>query len=100
MFISDSTCVGLPVEPTPSSFPPKHTVMSANEEKDAVFRAIRAGAQEYLIKPITKKEVANIWQHVWRRLSSAAAFARSSGSEVRDTVRVGLQVLWWDRWGG
>jgi YesN/AraC family two-component response regulator len=45
--------------------------MSANERKDAVFEAIRGGAEEYLVKPVTKKEVQNIWQHVWKRLSAA-----------------------------
>uniref|UniRef100_A0A383VI30 Response regulatory domain-containing protein n=1 Tax=Tetradesmus obliquus TaxID=3088 RepID=A0A383VI30_TETOB len=46
-------------------------MMSANERKDAVFEAIRGGAEEYLVKPVTKKEVQNIWQHVWKRLSAA-----------------------------
>ena len=43
------------------------TVMSANEHSDTVFECIRAGAEDYLLKPLTKKEVQYIWQHVWRR---------------------------------
>lgn len=43
-------------------------VMSANEQKDTVFQAIKGGAEEYLVKPVTKKEVQNIWQYVWKRL--------------------------------
>ena len=42
-------------------------VMSANEHSDTVFECIRAGAEDYLLKPLTKKEVQYIWQHVWRR---------------------------------
>jgi protein suppressor of PHYA-105 1 len=42
--------------------------MSANEQKDTVFQAIKGGAEEYLVKPVTKKEVQNIWQYVWKRL--------------------------------
>ena len=42
-------------------------VMSANEQQDTVFECIRAGAEDYLLKPLTKKEVQYIWMHVWRR---------------------------------
>jgi hypothetical protein len=45
--------------------------MSANEQKDTVFQAIKGGAEEYLVKPVTKKEVQNIWQYVWKRLKAA-----------------------------
>lgn len=41
--------------------------MSANEHTDTVFECIRGGAEDYLLKPVTKKEVQYIWQHVWRR---------------------------------
>lgn len=41
--------------------------MSANEQQDTVFECIRAGAEDYLLKPLTKKEVQYIWMHVWRR---------------------------------
>lgn len=41
--------------------------MSANEHPDTVFECIRGGAEDYLLKPLTKKEVQYIWQHVWRR---------------------------------
>jgi uncharacterized protein (DUF2236 family) len=44
--------------------------MSANEQKDTVFQAIKSGAEEYLVKPVTKKEVQNIWQYVWKRLQA------------------------------
>ncbi|KAL3155957.1 hypothetical protein ABBQ32_012949 [Trebouxia sp. C0010 RCD-2024] len=42
-------------------------MMSANEHADTVFECISAGAEDYLLKPLTKKEVQYIWQHVWRR---------------------------------
>ena len=41
--------------------------MSANEHTDTVFECIRRGAEDYLLKPVTKKEVQYICQHVWRR---------------------------------
>jgi DNA-binding NarL/FixJ family response regulator len=65
---------------------PRPAVMSANERKDAVFEAIRGGAEEYLVKPVTKKEVQNIWQHVWKRLSAAKL--------LREQHEVRLQGNW------
>lgn len=47
--------------------------MSANEHTATVFECIREGAEDYLLKPVTKKEVQNIWQHVWRRTQQLAA---------------------------
>lgn len=42
-------------------------MMSAHEEAATVFDCIRNGAEDYLLKPVTPKEVTHIWQHVWRR---------------------------------
>ena len=52
-------------------------VMSANEHTETVFECIREGAEDYLLKPVTKKEVQNIWQHVWRRQQQAAQSSRT-----------------------
>ena len=41
--------------------------MSASEQPQTVYECIRGGAEEYLVKPVTKKEVQNIWTHVLRR---------------------------------
>jgi response regulator of citrate/malate metabolism len=67
--------------------------MSANEQKATVFEAIKGGAEEYLVKPVTKKEVQNIWQYVWKRASATQAadkaevgarfWSRSSSSSSR-----------------
>lgn len=46
-------------------------MMSAHEQADTVFECIRGGAEDYLLKPIKKKEVQHIWQHVWRRKTQA-----------------------------
>ena len=46
-------------------------VMSANETNDTVFECIQGGAEDYLLKPLTRKEVQMIWQHVWRRQQQA-----------------------------
>eukprot|EP00891_Asterochloris_glomerata_P004415 jgi/Astpho2/4415/Aster-00033 len=46
-------------------------MMSANETNDTVFECIQGGAEDYLLKPLTRKEVQMIWQHVWRRQQQA-----------------------------
>ena len=47
-------------------------MMSANEHADTVFECIRAGAEDYLLKPVARKDVQHIWQHAWRRQTAAA----------------------------
>lgn len=46
--------------------------MSSVDQEEAVAAAVQNGAEEYLVKPVTKKEVQHIWQHVWRRRCAAA----------------------------
>ncbi|KAJ9530155.1 hypothetical protein QJQ45_023443, partial [Haematococcus lacustris] len=48
-----------------------YKVMSASEQAEMMYTCIRGGAEEYLIKPVTQKEVQNIWTHVIKRLSLA-----------------------------
>ena len=57
--------------------------MSANEHTDTVFECIRGGAEDYLLKPVTKKEVQYIWQHVWRRQQQNAMRVPNIQEEVR-----------------
>lgn len=42
-------------------------MMSASERSENIFECIRDGAEDYLFKPLGRKEVQYIWQHVWRR---------------------------------
>lgn len=42
-------------------------MMSSQENAGTVFEGIRRGAEDYLLKPLTMKEVMHLWQHVWRR---------------------------------
>lgn len=42
-------------------------MMSALEQTPTVFDCIKRGADDYILKPVTRKEVKYLWQHVWRR---------------------------------
>ncbi|KAF5833547.1 hypothetical protein DUNSADRAFT_10078 [Dunaliella salina] len=59
-------------------------MMSASERAEMVYECIRGGAEEYLIKPVTRKEVQNIWTHIIRRLNhpptGAGAGAGAAGA--------------------
>lgn len=60
-------------------------MMSANEHSESVFRCIQHGAEDYLLKPVTKRAVKHMWQHVWRK--SQAQLSRAvprfeNGQEV------------------
>eukprot|EP00854_Cymbomonas_tetramitiformis_P002291 gene2291-3010_t len=48
-----------------------YKVMSAHEHSNTVLECIRRGAEDYLLKPVTKKEIQYIWQHVVRRRNAS-----------------------------
>jgi len=55
-------------------------VMSCQESQESVLRAFRAGASDYLIKPLRRNEVATLWQHVWRVKSAQATAERAAAA--------------------
>ena len=62
-------------------------MMSANEHSETVFRCIQYGAEDYLLKPVSRKAVMHMWQHVWRKshAQTARAVPRfENGEEVLD----------------
>lgn len=42
-------------------------VLSGHSDKELVMKGISHGACDYLLKPVRKEELTNIWQHVIRR---------------------------------
>lgn len=55
-------------------------VMSSHDSISTVYKCMLRGAADYLVKPLRKNELRNLWQHVWRRQSvrtSALSFFRS-----------------------
>lgn len=41
--------------------------MSAQDSVSTVYNCMLKGAADFLMKPIRKNELNNLWQHVWRR---------------------------------
>ncbi|XAR53911.1 hypothetical protein NMG60_11028851 [Bertholletia excelsa] len=42
-------------------------MMSSQDSVSVVFKCMLRGAADFLIKPVRKNELRNLWQHVWRR---------------------------------
>ncbi|KAH1037895.1 hypothetical protein J1N35_039638 [Gossypium stocksii] len=45
-------------------------MMSSQDSVNTVYKCMLRGAADYLVKPIRRNELRNLWQHVWRRQSS------------------------------
>jgi DNA-binding response OmpR family regulator len=44
--------------------------MSTHDSLDTVFNCLSKEAADFLVKPVRKNELKNLWQHVWRRCKS------------------------------
>ncbi|CAL5087176.1 unnamed protein product [Urochloa decumbens] len=42
-------------------------MMSSNDSVSMVFKCMLKGAADFLVKPLRKNELRNLWQHVWRK---------------------------------
>ncbi len=47
-------------------------MMSSIDKGDTVNECVSSGAEEYLVKPVTRKEVQHMWQHVLKKRSTLA----------------------------
>ncbi|KAM7268309.1 hypothetical protein ACFE04_010475 [Oxalis oulophora] len=54
-------------------------MMSTEDSISNVYKCMLRGAADYLVKPIRRNELRNLWQHVWRRRSSS-----NGGSSPQD----------------
>ena len=43
--------------------------MSTQDSVNTVYKCMLKGAADYLVKPLRRNELRNLWQHVWRRQS-------------------------------
>ncbi|KAI3963206.1 hypothetical protein MKX01_030336 [Papaver californicum] len=45
--------------------------MSSHHSIGIVFKCMLKGADDFLVKPVRKNELRNLWQHVWRKYYSS-----------------------------
>ena len=46
--------------------------MSSHDSMEMVLKCFQRGAADFLVKPVRKNELKNLWQHVWRRCHSVS----------------------------
>jgi two-component response regulator (ARR-B family) len=61
-------------------------VLSANGEKATVYKGIKHGACDYIVKPVNIKEIRNIWQHVVRKNHIAVTYISSDSDDADQRV--------------
>ncbi|ESQ31989.1 hypothetical protein EUTSA_v10003894mg [Eutrema salsugineum] len=49
-------------------------MMSTQDSVNTVYKCMLKGAADYLVKPLRRNELRNLWQHVWRRQTSLGSF--------------------------
>ncbi|KAM7467629.1 hypothetical protein LguiB_015191 [Lonicera macranthoides] len=62
-------------------------MMSSIDSVSTVYKCMLRGAADFLVKPLRKNELRNLWQHVWRRQASA-----SGGNGTREESDVQQKV--------
>nr|CAD1841967.1 unnamed protein product [Ananas comosus var. bracteatus] len=70
--MSHKTCKNIPV-----------IMMSSSDSMGTVFKCLSKGAVDFLVKPIRKNELKNLWQHVWRRCHSSSGSGSESGIQTQ-----------------
>lgn len=56
-------------------------MMSSHDSLDVVFKCLLRGAKDFLVKPLRKNELRNLWQHVWRKNHELRRRRSSSGAK-------------------
>uniref|UniRef100_A0A2P2LFQ3 Two-component response regulator-like APRR7 n=1 Tax=Rhizophora mucronata TaxID=61149 RepID=A0A2P2LFQ3_RHIMU len=62
-------------------------VMSSHDSMGLVFKCLSKGAVDFLVKPIRKNELKNLWQHVWRRCHSSSSSGSESGTQTQKSIK-------------
>ncbi|KAL5169458.1 Two-component response regulator-like PRR37 [Glycine soja] len=58
-------------------------MMSSHDSMGIVFKCLSKGAVDFLVKPIRRNELKNLWQHVWRRCHSSSGSGSESATHTR-----------------
>ncbi|XP_059626707.1 two-component response regulator-like PRR37 [Cornus florida] len=62
-------------------------MMSSHDPMNLVFKCLSKGAVDFLVKPIRKNELKNLWQHVWRRCHSSSGSGSESGTQTTRSAK-------------
>ncbi|KAK7341760.1 hypothetical protein VNO80_24699 [Phaseolus coccineus] len=62
-------------------------MMSSHDSMGIVFKCLSKGAVDFLVKPIRRNELKNLWQHVWRRCHSSSGSGSESATYTRKSAK-------------
>ncbi|KAA8534314.1 hypothetical protein F0562_031859 [Nyssa sinensis] len=74
--MSHKSCKNIPV-----------IMMSSHDSMSIVVRCLSKGAVDFLLKPIRKNEIKNIWRHVWRKWHSPSGSGSESGIQTQKSTK-------------
>ncbi|MQM02496.1 hypothetical protein Taro_035266 [Colocasia esculenta] len=77
MIMEHDSCKNIPV-----------IMMSSHDSINMVFKCMLKGAADFLVKPIRKNELRNLWQHVWRRNSSNGGLGGTCRHQVENHAQL------------
>ncbi|XXG54961.1 hypothetical protein AAC387_Pa03g2719 [Persea americana] len=63
-------------------------MMSSHDSMGIVFSCLSKGAVDFLVKPIRKNELKNLWQHIWRRCHSSSGSGSVSGIQTQKSAKL------------
>lgn len=61
-------------------------IMSSQDSISMVLKCLLKGAADFLVKPVRKNELKNLWRHVWRRLAN-------NGGQNPQNLTAGLRKI-------
>ncbi|CAN4118171.1 unnamed protein product [Withania somnifera] len=62
-------------------------MMSSHDSMSLVFKCLSKGAVDFLVKPIRKNELKNLWQHMWRRCHSSSGSGSVSSAQSQKSIK-------------
>ncbi|XP_022890419.1 two-component response regulator-like APRR5 isoform X2 [Olea europaea var. sylvestris] len=57
-------------------------MMSSHDSVSTVYNCMLRGAADFLVKPVRRNELRNLWQHVWRRKTSIGSGLRAPDESI------------------
>jgi len=64
-------------------------MMSAADELEVVYHCLQDGADDYILKPIRKEAIQNLWSNVWRKRRDHRQLSSMASEQSELSVRLG-----------
>lgn len=68
--------------------------MSSQDSVNTVYKCMLKGAADYLVKPLRRNELRNLWQHVWRRQTVCTTQSFNLSCPEQSTTKPSLFNFW------